>query len=85
VATATPGNVDISTITSTNWAFTNNADGTTVNGISKTNTGCTTGQAFSIGNLSPNPPVTVRVTASAPSGSGGTVTSTNLVTVTITQ
>ena len=85
VATATPGNVDISTITSTNWTFTNNADGTAVNGISKTNTGCSTGQAFTVGTLLPNPPVTVRVTASAPSGSNGTVTSTNLVTVSITQ
>jgi len=84
VATATPGDVDISTLTSTNWTFTNNADGSAVRGISKTDTGCSTGQAWSISNFSPTPPVTVRVTASAPSGSSGTVTSTNLVTVTVT-
>jgi len=83
-ATATPGDVDISTLTSTNWAFTNNTGGAAVSGIVKTNTGCTTGQAWTFSNFTLTPPVTVRVTASAPSGTSGTVTSTNLVTVTIT-
>jgi hypothetical protein len=51
----------------TTWAFTNSATNAAVTGITKTNTGCTTGQAWSIGTLSPAPPITVNVTASAPS------------------
>jgi Big-like domain-containing protein len=82
VATATPGG-DISTLNSTTWAFTNSTTNLAVTGITKTNTGCTTGQAWSIGTLSPSPPITVNVTASAPSGTGGTVTSPS-VTVNIT-
>jgi len=83
VATATPGNVDISTLNSTTWAFTNSVGGGAVTGISKTNTGCSTGQAWSISNLSPAAPITVNVTASAP-GTTGTVTS-PVVTVNVTQ
>ncbi len=83
VATANPGSVDISTLNSTTWTFTNNADGTAVTGIAKTNTGCTTGQAWLIGTLSPAAPITVKVTASAPSGTGGTVTSPSQPPVTV--
>lgn len=84
VATATPGSVDISTLNSTTWTFTNSVGNTTVTGITKTNTGCTTGQAWSIGTLTPAAPIAVKVTASAPTGTGGTVTS-PAVTVSITQ
>jgi hypothetical protein len=84
VATASPGPVDISTLNSTTWNFTNNAGGTAVSGIVKTNTGCATGQAWTFSSFTLTPPVTVRVTASAPSGTNGTVTSTNLVTVSVT-
>jgi hypothetical protein len=81
VATATPGSVDISTLNSTTWAFTDSSNNPVV-GITKTNTGCATGQAWSTGTILPAPPVSVKVTASAP-GTTGTVTS-PAVTVNIT-
>jgi hypothetical protein len=79
-ATAAPSGTDISS--TANWVFTNSVGGGAVSGITKTTaTGCTfpQGQAFSVTGVSP---VTVNVTASAP-GTNGTVTSTNLVTVSI--
>jgi trimeric autotransporter adhesin len=81
-AIAAPSGTDISSTAT--WVFTNNVGGVAVSGITKTTaTGCTfgLGQAFSVSGVSP---VTVNVTASAP-GTNGTVTSTNLVTVSITQ
>jgi hypothetical protein len=83
-AIAAPSGTDISSTAT--WTFTNNAGGGPVTGISKTTaTGCTfgQGQAFAIGTLLPAAPINLNVTASAP-GTNGTVTSTNLVTVSIT-
>jgi len=64
------------------WTFTD-PSGNTESGLNKTTSSCT-GQAFSIGTLSPTvAPTTLSATASAPSASSGTVTS-NTVKVGIT-
>jgi hypothetical protein len=82
MATTGTGPQDISATAT--WAFTD-PQGRTESPLTKT-TGSCTGQAFSIGNpLTPTPvPVILSVTASAPSTSGGTVTS-NTVSVGVTQ
>ena len=79
-ATTSTGQQDVSgTVT---WVFTD-PNNQTESGITKT-TGSCTGQAFSIGTLSPTAaPVLLNATASAPSAGGGTVTS-NQVTVGVT-
>jgi hypothetical protein len=73
VATATPGSVDISTLNSTIWTFTDSNNGP-VTGINKTSTATCTGQGFLIGTLLPASTAVVKATASAP-GTNGTVTS----------
>jgi trimeric autotransporter adhesin len=83
IATSGTGQQDISS--SATWAFTD-PSGQTESGLTKSNTStCAQGQAFSIGTLTPTAvPVILNATASAPSASGGTITS-NKVTVGITQ
>ena len=83
-AIATPGNTDISTLTSTTWTFTDPSNATE-SGIVKTTGASCVGQAFLIqGTLSPTPaPVTLGATASA-AGANGTVTS-NKVSVNVTS
>jgi trimeric autotransporter adhesin len=81
LATTTTGQQDISSTAT--WAFTD-PHGQTESGVNKSTAGCT-GQAFTIGTLTPTiAPVILNATASAPSTNGGTVTS-NTVTVGITQ
>ena len=71
-ATAQPGGHDISTTAT--WTFTDPSNATE-SGITKTTTTTCTGQAFTIGTLSPTPaPTAIGAVASAP-GTGGTVTS----------
>ena len=72
-AIAQPGSVDISSTAT--WAFADPSNAAET-GINKTTTTTCTGQAFSIGTLSPTPaPTTLSATASAPGLGGGTVTS----------
>jgi len=72
-AIAQPGSVDISSTAT--WAFADPSNAAET-GINKTTTTTCTGQAFSIGTLSPTPaPTTLSTTASAPGSGGGTVTS----------
>ena len=72
-AIAQPGSVDISSTAT--WAFADPSNAAET-GINKTTTTTCTGQAFSIGTLSPTPaPTTLSATASAPGSGGGTVTS----------
>jgi hypothetical protein len=78
--------VDISS--SATWKFVIQNTSTVETGLVPTAAlTCTSGgQPFAIGTLSPNPaPVTLNVTASYPSVSGGTITSTNTVIVNISQ
>jgi len=71
-ATAQPGAQDISTTAT--WTFTDPSNATE-SGITKTTTTTCTGQAFTIGTLSPTPaPTAIGAVASAP-GTSGTVTS----------
>jgi trimeric autotransporter adhesin len=84
IATTSTGQQDISS--SATWTFTD-PSGQTESGLTKTTAlTCSQGQPFSIGtSLLPTPiPVILGATASAPSSSGGTVTS-NKVTVGLTQ
>jgi hypothetical protein len=80
VAQTGKGSQDISATAT--WTFTD-PSGNTESGLNKTTSTCT-GQAFSVGTLTPTAaPTTLSVTASAPSSSGGTVTS-NTVKVGVT-
>src|SRR5258705_8461724 len=63
-ATALPSGTDISSTAT--WTFTDPTNAPVTAGINKTNTGCTTGQAFLIGTLATTPPVSIKATASAP-------------------
>jgi hypothetical protein len=76
--------LDVST--SATWNFVIQNTRTPETGLTKSTTlTCSSGQPFAIGTLSPNPaPVSLNATASYASASG-TVTSTNVVVVGITQ
>jgi Bacterial Ig-like domain (group 2) len=77
--------VDISA--SATWTFLIQNTSTVETGlVPNSGLNCTAGAPFTIGNLSPNAaPVNLNVTASYPAVGGGTITSTNVVVVNITQ
>jgi hypothetical protein len=80
-ATAQPGGQDISATAT--WTFTDPTN-QTESGITKTTTTSCTGQAFTVGTLSPTQaPTTLGAVASAP-GSGSTTVNSNKVTINVT-